>query len=1306
MEEAANAEIAPAPRAPRRRRSRSGPLLILLAALLAWLAFSSSGLARLARIAEAATGGALQLEVEGGRLFGNIALRRLVWQDPGGRLELSGVRLAWHPSRLVAGTLAASSLAAERLVYRSLASSPASTPVSLTLPLKFEVADVRLGALELAGADGHTTLARQLAARRFSSDGQHHRLEGFSARLPLADGGAQAQGSAEVDGRAPFASRIQLALTGAAGEHPLQLDLEAAGPLGDLPVSGRLQVGPGRAELSARVRSFAGQPLAAADLTARTLDPAALWPGAPHAALDLELHLGAGPDGALAGKLELTNAAPAPADQGGLPPSRVEAAFHPADATLILDRLHLELPGGGRLEGQGRLAGTRLRLALQARALDARVLYSKVRATRLAGPLELDLAPDAQAVDARLTEAGLALAARLRQRAGSVHIDALDVVAGKARLQLNGNVAATGNRAFALNGMLQDFDPSRFASALPPARLSASLAAQGQLAPPLKADLRFALQGSRVADQPLSGKGQGVLEGESLRDLALDLALGPNRLQVHGGFGAPGRSLAFEIAAPKLDAGPLRGSLSGKGRVSGSLAAPELEADLSSPALQLPGELALRELALHARVPATANAPLALDLRLGRIGPSAGAPWIKDLKLGAEGSPAQHRIHLAAALPRPAAALALELAGGLAPDAHAPSWQGRLSALSLTPEGATAPLLRLAAPAALQLLAQSQSLTGAELQGRDWSLSLPRLARRDGVLQASGALHDFPLALLALPGIDGDLRLDGDWDLGWDGAPSGQFALRRKGGDLVLNQDSTRLALGLDTLSLSGRFAPGALALEAHAHGERLGQTEANLRLPLATDGSLRRDGPLAGSASLSLAQLDWLAPLLRPDLKFAGTLQARLSLAGTPARPTLSGTLNGEGLDLTLLSSGMRLSRGSLVATLEDSRITLDRLHFDALLAPLPEALAGLSAAQRQGLAGPGAVDASGHLDFLAESGELSLKLDRVGALQQARQWLALSGQTQLSLAQRRLKLRGELNVDAASWELAALGRPSLSDDVVIRRGPAPSSAARPLALDVDLQAGLGDYFRFAGAGLTARLAGSLRLQAQGLANLRATGTIRAEDGQFSAYGQALQVQRGLVNFQGLLDDPGLNIRAVRPGLAVEAGVEVSGTARAPVVRLVSSPEVPDADKLSWMLLGHGASQTTGGEQGLLIQAAGAILGQEHGVGGVVEGLKQTFGLDELGLAEGNIDGQGALPTSQVASARGYSSSAGAPAGQIVSLGKRLSKDLYLSFEQSLNATESVVKLTLQLTRHLAVVGRAGTDNAVDATYTLRFGK
>ena len=60
----------------------------------------------------------------------------------------------------------------------------------------------------------------------------------------------------------------------------------------------------------------------------------------------------------------------------------------------------------------------------------------------------------------------------------------------------------------------------------------------------------------------------------------------------------------------------------------------------------------------------------------------------------------------------------------------------------------------------------------------------------------------------------------------------------------------------------------------------------------------------------------------------------------------------------------------------------------------------------------------------------------------------------------------------------------------------------------------------------------------------------------------------------------------------------------------------------------------------------------------------------------------------------------------QILSVGKRLSSNALLSYEQTLGKAEGIVKLTVNLTRQIAIIGRAGSDNALDIFYTLSFGR
>src|SRR5690606_2924863 len=139
--------------------------------------------------------------------------------------------------------------------------------------------------------------------------------------------------------------------------------------------------------------------------------------------------------------------------------------------------------------------------------------------------------------------------------------------------------------------------------------------------------------------------------------------------------------------------------------------------------------------------------------------------------------------------------------------------------------------------------------------------------------------------------------------------------------------------------------------------------------------------------------------------------------------------------------------------------------------------------------------------------------------------------------------------------------------------------------------------------------------------ANPLAYGTVRVAEGTYSAYGQQLQITRGRVVFDGPIDNPVLDIVAMRTGLPVEAGVAVTGTVLSPRVRLVSNPEVPDAEKLSWLVLGVGFDDARSGAQMAALRAAAASLMGSSGEG-ASGGLAQSLGLDVLTIRSATAGG------------------------------------------------------------------------------------
>ena len=205
------------------------------------------------------------------------------------------------------------------------------------------------------------------------------------------------------------------------------------------------------------------------------------------------------------------------------------------------------------------------------------------------------------------------------------------------------------------------------------------------------------------------------------------------------------------------------------------------------------------------------------------------------------------------------------------------------------------------------------------------------------------------------------------------------------------------------------------------------------------------------------------------------------------------------------------------------------------------------------------------------------------------------------LKLGRDTLALDGDFSVDEGLIDFSRSDAPRLSDDVHVRRGEATdadftlTAAAKPMPplppprrrkATLNLRVQLGEKLRVRGQGLDTGLRGELRLTApQG--RLRVDGSVRTVGGTYRAYRQRLDIDRGVLTFNGPIENPQLDIEAIRPNLDVRVGVAVTGTVLVPRVRLFSEPEMSDADKLSWLLRGR-ASEGQGSGDTALLQARG----------------------------------------------------------------------------------------------------------------------
>jgi len=286
------------------------------------------------------------------------------------------------------------------------------------------------------------------------------------------------------------------------------------------------------------------------------------------------------------------------------------------------------------------------------------------------------------------------------------------------------------------------------------------------------------------------------------------------------------------------------------------------------------------------------------------------------------------------------------------------------------------------------------------------------------------------------------------------------------------------------------------------------------------------------------------------------------------------------------------------------------------------------------------------------------------------------VSGKGRAGLVDGALSLSGGVQVNDGYFEIGPDALPEPGPDVIIAGEKPRMKEQSPLArMFLELVVNLGENLRVRGRGIDTRLAGEIVVATKPGQPLRSKGTLRTVRGVYTVLGQRLEIDRGELLFSGPIDNPGLDIRAMRKRQAVEAGVEVGGTLNAPRARIVSDPPVAENEAISWLVLGHGTGEASRGDLAMLPLAASSLLGK-----GDSRTLAQRLGVDTLGL-------------------RGAGGE-----NQFVTVGKRIADRLYVAFEQSLGAAQSILKLEFDLTERILLRAQTGEANAVGVFYRYTF--
>jgi translocation and assembly module TamB len=180
---------------------------------------------------------------------------------------------------------------------------------------------------------------------------------------------------------------------------------------------------------------------------------------------------------------------------------------------------------------------------------------------------------------------------------------------------------------------------------------------------------------------------------------------------------------------------------------------------------------------------------------------------------------------------------------------------------------------------------------------------------------------------------------------------------------------------------------------------------------------------------------------------------------------------------------------------------------------------------------------------------------------------------------------------------------------------------------------------------------------------------------GEYTAYGQDLEIVEGRLLYSATpLDNPTLQVRAMREIREQTVGLRITGSASEPDLEIYAEPPLEQAEAVSYLVLGRPLNSATSAESGQLSQAAAAIGGNF-----LAERLGGRLGFDTFEVGD-----------------------SGSLGGTAFTVGKYLSPKLYISYGVALFDEGEILTLRYLLTEHFEVELESGVESRGGVNYTI----
>jgi translocation and assembly module TamB len=777
---------------------------------------------------------------------------------------------------------------------------------------------------------------------------------------------------------------------------------------------------------------------------------------------------------------------------------------------------------------------------------------------------------------------------------------------------------------------------------------------------------------------PVAAQGQVQLQNAIWRITNLKFHSGDSQFSI-GGTISKQLALDWQLISPDLSqlAPAARGKLRAKGHLGGQLKLPELT-------LLLRG----KKLAYQDFQVASITADVDLDpqgkrrsqLLVKATDINVATQAFHSLNIQGSGIPLQHQLSLAVKAPKHS--LNLEVDGAWKKTA----WRGEIRRAQLT--DTLIGHWEMIKPTPLALSRNSMDLAPWCWQQQAAQLCLGGSWQQGEAWQASFDMTDFPLAMFAsllpekttLEGtIAGKARVRGEAhqlmqaQVRLSASAGRLIQVTPEGQTLIFPHHGLQAKIHLGREEGEGSFR--LLLAEPSA-----APISVSLRLPPAPlDLTALDQLPLDGRISMAFGDLAFLGTLLPALQAVRGQFRVDLRVGGNIAEPQLLGQVVLQkggaqvpnlGLDLT----GIQLQ----VNAGEAGRVTLrGEVH----------------SGQGQLI-----LDGQGRLDPAADwPANLTISGERFKAMGTPEATVFISPDLQIKIEKAGIHVKGKMVIPEATLVVKGIetrgGVPVSKDVVIISKKNKAVEKEKSIPIYAQVEIILGDKITVQAFGFKGGVAGSLLVTETPGKPTRGSGVIHvAQKGkdqyqnQYQAYGQQLELRRGQVIFAGPIDNPQLNIEAVRriDSDNVVVGVRIQGSASAPISTLFSEPPMNESNILAYLVLGRPLTDSSGGDNNQLLANAATSLGLAGG-GFLAQSLiGKKLGLD-VGVETINPGNTGNTQSSAFM------------------IGKYLSPRLYIGYGVGILQQFNVFRIRYTLFKHLTVQAETGgIQTGADLFYDL----